>query len=718
MSFLKDKLGRSAVVVAFSLGAFQTLSMIAAPAATAAGSCSFSGGVFTVAAPSAGDNLYVYQDTNGGIHVATTLGAAAPTTATVAIPSCNGVQGGVATTTTINITGDSGPTTNDQTVIIEMAKWDTVAAAFTTLADWAKINWTVNLGSNGPAGDSLVIRDSFNTAKPLNLTGGANGLDLNTDGDLDMTMAGVELFYVDSMSKGGPATSLANPGNVVNLGGSTITGAALASAAVIGMHPTALNLGFALSVPFSDMVAATCVGAPFPTCAAAGGAATTGDNLLTGGTANDVIRGGVGADTVTPGLGSDNVNCEGVTFGGALGYFFDGGDSISYAGSATAINGNLSINTVTQGVDLDSTLLCENIVATGQADTLIGDGVYNWFQPGDGNDSVNGGTDTLLNGVDYSDTKAGVTVDLIAGTATGGSGSDTLANINDVFGSGSDDIITGNGHANSLWGWNGNDTLSGGAGDGDGADTFDGGSGIDTVDYGNNTLATTVDLASGAAVSGVAAELDTIVAVPPTVENAILGTGDDSFLGSPFNNIVWPNGGQNVLSCFATATPANGCGGIDTVNYSTGYTAGVTINLANGGGTGGASDSITGFANAVGTAFNDSMTGTDVIAGGGTGANLLVGGKGNDLISANAGPDLVRAGAGNDRIRGGAGDDTLEGQGGKDNIRGSGGADDIFGGKGKDFCTGGGGNDFIKTCEKPKDSHGNGPNGPGLHQRI
>ena len=84
----------------------------------------------------------------------------------------------------------------------------------------------------------------------------------------------------------------------------------------------------------------------------------------------------------------------------------------------------------------------------------------------------------------------------------------------------------------------------------------------------------------------------------------------------------------------------------------------------------------------------------------------MKGGKGNDTISGNNGPDFVLGGAGNDAIRGGAGDDTLKGQGGKDNIRGAGGADDIFGGKGKDFCDGGGGSDLIKTCEKPKDKHG------------
>jgi Ca2+-binding RTX toxin-like protein len=319
-----------------------------------------------------------------------------------------------------------------------------------------------------------------------------------------------------------------------------------------------------------------------------------------------------------------------------------------------------------------------------------------------------------------------VTVDLTAGTATGGSGSDTLSGIEDVNGSEAADDITGNASAagNFLFGNGGNDRLNGGDADNAGSggpDRFDGGSGIDTLSYEDNTLPTTVILAGGVvscppdgvtvtpvctATNGVAAQLDFIVS--NTIENAIMGAGDDLFTGSVFNNIVWPNGGQNSLT---------GAGGIDTVNYSTGYTAGVTVNLTGGGGTGGASDSIIGFANAVGTAFNDDMVGSDILVGGGTGANLLVGGKGNDLISANAGPDLVRAGSGNDRVRGGSGDDTLKGQGGKDNIRGSGGADDIFGGKGKDFCTGGGGNDFIKTCERPR-HNGQGPNGPGLRQRI
>ena len=157
---------------------------------------------------------------------------------------------------------------------------------------------------------------------------------------------------------------------------------------------------------------------------------------------------------------------------------------------------------------------------------------------------------------------------------------------------------------------------------------------------------------------------------------------------------MWPNGGQNAL---------NGCPaldvscGIDTVNYSKGYEAGVTINLAGGGPSGGNADSIVGFTNAVGTAFNDDIIGTDLNIG-----NSLKGGKGNDSISGNNGPDFVLGGAGNDAIRGGGGEDSLKGQGGKDNIRGSGGGDNLYGGKGKDYCLGGGGDDLVKTCEKPR----------------
>ena len=111
----------------------------------------------------------------------------------------------------------------------------------------------------------------------------------------------------------------------------------------------------------------------------------------------------------------------------------------------------------------------------------------------------------------------------------------------------------------------------------------------------------------------------------------MLGSGNDTFVGSPNNNTVWPNGGQNVLAGGPAPVAGVAFGtGIDTVNYSMGYgNDGVTINLAGGGPTSGNQDSITGFTNAVGSPGPDHIIGTDVIAGT-NGANSLKGAKGND----------------------------------------------------------------------------------------
>ena len=331
------------------------------------------------------------------------------------------------------------------------------------------------------------------------------------------------------------------------------------------------------------------------------------------------------------------------------------------------------------------------------------------FYAGNGNDTITGGANTAYGDTyDVAAAEAGVTVDLGAGTSTGGSGTDTLSGIENASGSESDDSLKGSSGNNIIWGEGGNDTLMGGAGDNDGADAFSGGGGIDVLDYGTNTLSTTVALNAvstanncsmfdtsnpvNVADCGVGGTGGTDLFLTDSIENAILGSGNDTFTGSAFNNTVWPNGGQNALN----GCPVGGivgCG-IDTVNYSQGYEAGVTINLAGGGPSGGSADSIIGFTNAVGTPFADDIIGTDANIG-----NNLKGGKGNDDISGNSGPDFVQGGAGADSVRGGSGDDTLKLGGGNDTARGSNGDDNIYGQKGKDKCDGGGGDDVVK-CEK------------------
>jgi Ca2+-binding RTX toxin-like protein len=679
MSIMKGKLRRSAVVVAFSLGAFQALSIVGANVASAAAvACTFNSGTLTVQFTGAGHTIS--QDAIGNILV-----DGLKTSATV--PTCTtSLDATIANTTQININGTPGATlTNDAVSILTYKPAPPAACPITgcTTANWGSINWTVNLGDHdvttAPFGDTFTVDNSLNVDNDIKTDWGVNGVDLNGDGNLDVALVSVEKA-TDIVGPGTASASAKTTSSTINAGGSTITG---------GPFPTAITINGAASL-------------------------TTYLNI-TGGSGDDTLTGSAASySTIAGGLGNDSINC------GA------GDGAVDYSGSATAVVVDLGAGTGT-GEGFDSIAgPCDDINGSDHGDTLTGNANWNWIAVGNGADTVDGVSgpnDTY----DVASATAAVTVDLGAGTSTGGSGTDTLKHIKDVSGSDFDDSFTGSSGDNVLYGEGGNDTLSGGAGNNDGADSFDGGSGIDTVDYGKNTLGTTVNLAAASAVVNNCPIFDT--GTPPnladcgvggvggedryldsTVENAILGTGNDIFTGSAFNNTVWPNGGQNSLNGCPAAILVT-CG-IDTVNYSQGYDAGVTVNLAGGGPSGGNADSIVGFTNAVGTAFADNIIGTDLNIG-----NSLKGGKGNDTISGNNGPDFVLGGAGNDAIRGGAGEDTLKGQGGKDNIRGSGGDDDIFGGKGSDFCDGGGGSDFIKTCEKPK-HHGQGPNGPGLHQRI
>ncbi len=104
---------------------------------------------------------------------------------------------------------------------------------------------------------------------------------------------------------------------------------------------------------------------------------------------------------------------------------------------------------------------------------------------------------------------AAVTVDLTAGTGTGGDAEgDTLSEIENLNGSTLADILSGDAVANVLQGGDGDDTLRGGAG----ADTLNGGDGADFADYSGSTAAVVVNLTAGTATGGDAAG-DTLTAI-------------------------------------------------------------------------------------------------------------------------------------------------------------------------------------------------------------
>ncbi len=484
--------------------------------------------------------------------------------------------------------------------------------------DFGAINWTVTLGSEGVGtADDLLVTNA-GSADAVTQDWGASGIDLNGDANLDVSVSGADTST---------ATAGAG-GDTINAGGSTATGAAFASAITIN-----------------------------------GGA---GDDTLTGGAGNDTIDGAAGDDTVAGGAGDDALA------GGANTAV---GDTVDYSGAAAGVTVNLNVNAVGS---LDTLATFENVVGSGFNDTLNGDGGDNVITPGAGDDAVDGnaGSDT----VDYSDATAPVEVDLDAGTATGGSGNDTISDTESVQGSDFNDTLSGDAGDNGLFGGAGNDSLAGAGNADDGApgDTLEGEGGIDTVDYSSADSVILELNCSGTPGTGDAGEdIDAI----DTMENAILTAGDDEFFGNTFGNKVWPNGGQNSLDgdgtggvCGAGAPAAGG----DVLDYSVGYDAGVSVNMA-GGTTAG--DSAVGFENARGTKFADNFTGNGL-------SNTLNGGGGDDSLKGGSGDDTLRGARGNDSMRGGSGDDDL--------IGGKGKQDAAYGGTGVDLCRGA---EIRRGCE-------------------
>jgi len=368
-------------------------------------------------------------------------------------------------------------------------------------------------------------------------------------------------------------------------------------------------------------------------------------------------------------------------------------------------------------------------------DVLAGGGGHDVLVGGKGNDRLSGGRDNdlliggegadLLDGgtgddtADYSDSGDGVTVDLGAGTGKGGDAEgDTLKDVENVIGSGRDDVLIGNDAGNLLIGGAGNDVLQGGRGDdmldggdgndhltggdgddhlagGEGADIIDGGEGHDTVSYSDASEGVVIDLISGV-VRGGEADGDVL----RSIENVTGSDHDDVIAGDDHaagnivfggggNDQLFGRGGDDHLEGGAGADLIDGGEGNDTAIYL-GSTGGVAIDLAAGSASGGDAegDVLRGIENVTGGDQADTLRGD-------AGSNFLIGNGGNDLIEGRDGNDLVSGGDGDDVLDGGNGDDIMSGGRGVDRLLGGAGDDILDGGAGADVIDGGEGEDWA-----------------------
>jgi len=318
--------------------------------------------------------------------------------------------------------------------------------------------------------------------------------------------------------------------------------------------------------------------------------------------------------------------------------------TVAYVGP----NGQTNLKTITftgkveNAYTLDANGEPRQFIAS-QADNLIvtANDADNTITTGNGNDTIkgSGGDDTINGGagkdsVDYGSSSEAVTLNVANGTGIGGqaqgdqlsnienligssslsdtldfSGAATAVNVNFITGTtnqklnGSDENLTFSGFENAVGSANDDVFVANSA-----VNKFNGGEGSDTVSYAGST-AVEVNLHTGEGKGG-HAEGDTY----EDIENVIGSSGNDTFAAS------------------AAANTFTGGGGVDRVSYVH-STAGVTVDLSTGQGSGGfaAGDKYIGIVNATGSDHDDTFVANNQ-------GNNFQGGLGFDTVSyANAG---------------------------------------------------------------------------------
>lgn len=375
-----------------------------------------------------------------------------------------------------------------------------------------------------------------------------------------------------------------------------------------------------------------------------------------GGAGNDIIEGGAGDDVLEGGDGDD------ILIGESGVDSYDGGngfDTVDFSYSTSGWNINLSSQTAVNGSITETITSIEAVVGAFGSDTITGDANDNildgWrgndvLSGGDGNDVLIGGlgTDSFDggNGFDFADftySNDDWVFDLVNNTASvpSESSSESMVNIEGIYGGDGDDQFIGNALDNIFFGNDGSDTLNGGDGD----DQLYGGADADNL-YGGNGNDTYIS-GGGADYLLLESGIDTILV--SSVLDSSYSSGADYVSGFTQGEdfIDLSSIGINNISELSTYNS----GAYTEISHST---SGFVLGF-NGNYTFTANDFLlsTSLHELNGTSSNDSLIGSngnDLIQGF-EGADDLFGYAGDDVIISGTGGDYILLGSGNDTVR-------------------------------------------------------------------